>query len=165
MGKSVVGILMGSKSDLPIMEGASEIFAELGVPHEMHVMSAHRSPHEVVEYASSAAERGLQVLIGGAGGAAHLPGVMAALTLLPVLGVPMPSRLDGLDSLLSIAQMPTGIPVGTLSVGGAKNAALLAAQILALHDEGLRLRVAAYRERRRQQSVEELPTQALMDSP
>jgi 5-(carboxyamino)imidazole ribonucleotide mutase len=143
-----VGIIMGSSSDWPRLAPASELLTELGVPHECRVVSAHRTPDLLFEYASSAAARGLQVLIAGAGGAAHLPGMAATKTLLPVLGVPMPTTiLNGVDSLLSIVQMPRGIPVGTLAIGepGAANAALLAAQILALADPALRARLEAWR--------------------
>ncbi|MFZ4511244.1 MAG: 5-(carboxyamino)imidazole ribonucleotide mutase [Candidatus Nanopelagicales bacterium] len=128
----VVGIIMGSDSDWPIMEAAATALAEFGVPYEADVVSAHRMPKEMVAYAESAADRGLRVIIAGAGGAAHLPGMVASLTPLPVIGVPIPlSQLDGLDSLLSIAQMPAGVPVATVAVGNARNAGLLAVRILA----------------------------------
>ncbi len=143
-----VGIIMGSKSDWPTMKGAAEILQELEVPHETRIVSAHRTPDLLFEYAAAAAGRGLAVLIAGAGGAAHLPGMAAAKTTLPVLGVPVQSKtLSGLDSLLSIVQMPRGIPVGTLAIGeaGAVNAGLLAASILALNDPALRQRLEAYR--------------------
>jgi 5-(carboxyamino)imidazole ribonucleotide mutase len=143
-----VGIIMGSKSDWATMKGAAEILTELQVPHETRVVSAHRTPDLLFEYAASAAGRGLAVLIAGAGGAAHLPGMTAAKTSLPVLGVPVQSKaLSGLDSLLSIVQMPKGIPVGTLAIGeaGAVNAGLLAAAILAISDPELRQRLDAYR--------------------
>ena len=141
---------MGSRSDLEVMTAAVDILQTLGVPHETRVVSAHRTPEWMVEYAKGAEARGLQVIIAAAGGAAHLPGMVAALTTLPVLGVPMQSALNGLDSLLSIVQMPKGVPVGTLAIGkpGAANAALLAARILANHDEALRARLVAYREAR-----------------
>ncbi|HUR69309.1 MAG TPA: 5-(carboxyamino)imidazole ribonucleotide mutase [Candidatus Thermoplasmatota archaeon] len=135
-----VGIIMGSKSDWATMRGASELLAELGVAHETRVVSAHRTPDLLFEYASTAESRGIQVIIAGAGGAAHLPGMAAAKTTLPVLGVPVQSKaLNGMDSLLSIVQMPRGVPVGTLAIGeaGAVNAALLACSILALHDPAL----------------------------
>jgi 5-(carboxyamino)imidazole ribonucleotide mutase len=144
----LVGIIMGSRSDLEVMSSAREILETLHVPHEMRVVSAHRTPRWMAEYASSAESRGLRVIIAGAGGAAHLPGMVAAHTLLPVLGVPVAATgLSGLDSLLSIVQMPGGVPVGTLAIGkpGAKNAALLAAQILALHDPELRRRLEEMR--------------------
>ena len=144
----LVGVIMGSDSDLETMQGAVDVLAEFGVPHEVRIVSAHRTPDVMVDYARSAAARGLRVIIAGAGGAAHLPGMTASMTELPVLGVPIESRaLKGLDSLLSIAQMPAGVPVGTLAIGaaGATNAGLLAAQILALGDSRLALRVAAFR--------------------
>jgi len=143
-----VGIIMGSKSDWATMKLAADILSELGIAHETRVVSAHRTPDLLFEYASTAASRGLQVIIAGAGGAAHLPGMTAAKTSLPVLGVPVQSRaLSGLDSLLSIVQMPKGIPVGTLAIGeaGAVNAGLLAAAIIALGDPAVRARLDAYR--------------------
>lgn len=143
-----VGIIMGSKSDWSTMKAASEILTELGVPHESRIVSAHRTPDLLFEYASGAAARGLAVIIAGAGGAAHLPGMAAAKTSLPVLGVPVQSKtLQGVDSLLSIVQMPRGIPVGTLAIGeaGAANAGLLAAAILAIGDPALRQRLEAFR--------------------
>ena len=149
-----VGIVMGSKNDWEIMGEAKKVLDELGVPCEARVLSAHRTPDEALAYSASAAERGLQVLIGGAGGAAHLCGVLAAKTLLPVLGVPIDSSaLKGLDALLAIVQMPKGVPVGTLAIGkaGAANAGLLAAEILALADPGLRDRLAAWREARKRE--------------
>jgi 5-(carboxyamino)imidazole ribonucleotide mutase len=130
-----VGVIMGSSSDAEVMSGAVEVLGELGVPHERHVVSAHRSPERMVAYALGARGRGLQVIIAGAGGAAHLPGMVASLTTLPVIGVPVPTRhLGGQDSLLSIVQMPSGVPVATVSIGGARNAGLLAARMLALVD-------------------------------
>ncbi len=149
-----VGIVMGSKNDWEIMGEAKKVLDELGVSCEARVLSAHRTPDEALAYSASAAERGLQVLIGGAGGAAHLCGVLAAKTLLPVLGVPIDSSaLKGLDALLAIVQMPKGVPVGTLAIGkaGAANAGLLAAEILALSDPGLRERLAAWREARKRE--------------
>ncbi|WP_242096360.1 MULTISPECIES: 5-(carboxyamino)imidazole ribonucleotide mutase [unclassified Sphingomonas] len=143
-----VGIIMGSTSDWETMRHAAHILQELDVAHETKVVSAHRTPQRLVEYATTAAARGLKVVIAGAGGAAHLPGMAAAMTALPVLGVPVESKaLKGMDSLLSIVQMPGGIPVGTLAIGkaGAKNAGLLAAAILALSDAGLAERLAAWR--------------------
>ncbi|MFI2705163.1 5-(carboxyamino)imidazole ribonucleotide mutase [Cellulosimicrobium composti] len=139
----VVGIVMGSDSDWPVMEAAADALAEFGVPVEVDVVSAHRMPVEMIDYGRTAAERGLRVIIAGAGGAAHLPGMLAAVTPLPVIGVPVPLRhLDGMDSLLSIVQMPAGVPVATVSVGGARNAGLLAARILAsgTDDAAVRLR-------------------------
>jgi len=136
----LVGVIMGSKSDWPTMHEAHQVLLQFEIPHECRVVSAHRTPGWMNEYATSAAGRGLQVIIAGAGGAAHLPGMVASQTRLPVLGVPVKSRtLNGLDSLLSIVQMPGGVPVGTLAIGnaGARNAALLAVRILALHDERL----------------------------
>ncbi|WP_315854527.1 5-(carboxyamino)imidazole ribonucleotide mutase [Alienimonas chondri] len=138
---------MGSRSDLPTMRAAAEILKQFDVPFEAEVVSAHRTPDRLVEYAKQAADRGLKVIIAGAGGAAHLPGMLAASTTLPVLGVPVQSRaLSGLDSLLSIVQMPGGVPVGTLAIGtsGAKNAALLAVRVLALSDESLAAKLADY---------------------
>ncbi|MGP0070772.1 MAG: 5-(carboxyamino)imidazole ribonucleotide mutase [Bryobacteraceae bacterium] len=145
----LVGIVMGSKSDWETMRAAAETLDRFGVPHEAKVVSAHRTPAWMVEYASSAESRGLQVIIAGAGGAAHLPGMVAANTLLPVLGVPVESHaLKGMDSLLSIVQMPAGIPVGTLAIGkaGAQNAALLAVAILANHNLALREKLRTFRE-------------------
>jgi len=139
----VVGIVMGSDSDWPVMEAAADALAEFGVPVEVDVVSAHRMPVEMIDYGRTAAERGLRVIVAGAGGAAHLPGMLAAVTPLPVIGVPVPLRhLDGMDSLLSIVQMPAGVPVATVSVGGARNAGLLAARILAsgTDDAAVRLR-------------------------
>jgi 5-(carboxyamino)imidazole ribonucleotide mutase len=143
-----VGIIMGSTSDWETMHHAADLLAELGVPHETKVVSAHRTPQRLYDYAGEAAGRGLKVIIAGAGGAAHLPGMAAAMTHLPVLGVPVQSKaLSGLDSLYSIVQMPAGVPVGTLAIGkaGAKNAALLAAAILALADAPLSARLQAWR--------------------
>ena len=145
----LVGIIMGSQSDWETMRAVSETLTRFGVPHESKVVSAHRTPAWMVEYSSSAEARGLQVIIAGAGGAAHLPGMVAANTLLPVLGVPVESHaLKGMDSLLSIVQMPGGIPVGTLAIGkaGAQNAALLAVAILANHDPALREKLRVFRE-------------------
>ena len=149
-GKPLVGIIMGSRSDWETMSHAAEILSALGVPHECKVVSAHRTPERLYDYARSAAERGLKVIIAGAGGAAHLPGMAASMTRLPVLGVPVESKaLKGMDSLLSIVQMPGGVPVATLAIGepGAKNAGLLAAQILSLSDPALAERLAVYRAR------------------
>ncbi len=143
----LVGIIMGSKSDWETMRAAAEILQELDVPHQCHVVSAHRTPQWMFEYAGQAEQSGLQVIIAGAGGAAHLPGMVASMTLLPVLGVPVQSKsLNGLDSLLSIVQMPGGVPVGTLAIGvaGAKNAGLLAARMLATTNFALRERLRAW---------------------
>jgi len=148
----LVGVVMGSTSDWDVMRHAADILTELGVAHEARVVSAHRTPDLLFAYAERAEARGLRAIIAGAGGAAHLPGMLAAKTLVPVLGVPVPATLfNGVDSLLSIVQMPAGVPVGTLAVGkpGAINAALLAAQILATHDVGLRARLQARRDARR----------------
>jgi 5-(carboxyamino)imidazole ribonucleotide mutase len=133
----VVGIVMGSDSDWPVMEAASKLLDEFDVPHEVDVVSAHRMPRDMIEYGAAAHERGLRVLVAGAGGAAHLPGMLASVTPLPVIGVPVPLQtLDGLDSLLSIVQMPAGVPVATVSIAGAKNAGLLAVRILAAGTDG-----------------------------
>jgi len=141
----LVGVVMGSDSDWPVLAGAVEALAEFGVPCEADVVSAHRMPHEMIAYGSAAAGRGLRVIIAGAGGAAHLPGMLASVTPLPVIGVPVPlAHLDGLDSLLSIVQMPAGIPVATVAVGGARNAGLLAVRILAASDDALRDRMTAF---------------------
>jgi 5-(carboxyamino)imidazole ribonucleotide mutase len=135
----LVGIVMGSDTDWPMLEPAAGALAEFGVQYEVHVVSAHRTPRRMLQYAESAAGRGLRVVIAGAGGAAHLPGMIAAATPLPVIGVPRPlDRLDGLDSLLSIVQMPAGVPVATVSIGGGRNAGLLAVRVLAAADPGLR---------------------------
>jgi 5-(carboxyamino)imidazole ribonucleotide mutase len=143
-----VGIVCGSRSDFPVMEMAVALLGELGVTSELRVISAHRTPELATRYAETAAQRGIEVLIAGAGGAAHLAGVLASKTLLPIIGVPIPTQVGGgLDSLLSTVQMPRGVPVATVAIGGAENAALLAAQIMALHDEGLRERLAAWRRR------------------
>ncbi|TDV36850.1 5-(carboxyamino)imidazole ribonucleotide mutase [Actinophytocola oryzae] len=140
-----VGVIMGSDSDWPVMKAAAEALAEFDVPHEVSVVSAHRTPRRMLEYAGTAADRGLRVIIAGAGGAAHLPGMVASATTLPVIGVPVPLKyLDGMDSLLSIVQMPAGIPVATVSVGGARNAGLLAVRMLAMADEKLRDRLSAF---------------------
>ncbi|MFI9385205.1 5-(carboxyamino)imidazole ribonucleotide mutase [Kutzneria sp. NPDC052558] len=136
---------MGSDSDWPVMEAATQALAEFDVPYEVSVVSAHRTPQRMLDYARDAAGRGLQVIIAGAGGAAHLPGMVASATVLPVIGVPVPLKyLDGMDSLLSIVQMPAGVPVATVSVGGARNAGLLAVRILAAGDPALQARMAAF---------------------
>ena len=138
----LVGIIMGSDSDWPVMEAASVALQEFDIPHEVRVVSAHRMPVEMLDYASSAADRGLRVVIAGAGGAAHLPGMVASMTPLPVIGVPVPlAYLDGMDSLLSIVQMPAGVPVATVSIAGARNAGLLAVRILAASDLDLQHRM------------------------
>lgn len=148
MSGPVVGIVGGSRSDFPVLEQAQAVLDELGIANELRVVSAHRTPDHLFRYAETAAARGVQVIIAGAGGAAHLPGMLAAKTQLPVIGVPIPTQhLGGLDSLLSIVQMPRGIPVATVAIGNAENAALLAAAILALSDPSLAERLAAYRAR------------------
>ncbi|MEU2032138.1 5-(carboxyamino)imidazole ribonucleotide mutase [Nocardia amamiensis] len=140
-----VGLIMGSDSDWPTMEAAAEALAEFGIRFEVGVVSAHRTPQRMLDYAREAAARGLKVIIAGAGGAAHLPGMVASATPLPVIGVPVPLKyLDGMDSLLSIVQMPAGVPVATVSIGGARNAGLLAARILAAHDPALRTRMEQF---------------------
>ncbi len=157
--KPLVGIIMGSQSDWPTMKLAGDVLEELGVPFEAKIVSAHRTPDRLYQYAKGAREAGLRIIIAGAGGAAHLPGMTASMTTLPVLGVPIETKaLKGQDSLLSIVQMPAGVPVGTLAIGeaGAKNAGLLAAQILALSDAGLTSRIEAWRSKH---------TQAVADAP
>ena len=153
----LVGVAMGSESDLPTMQAAANVLDQFGVPYEMHVLSAHRTPDRMTDYAKSARERGLRVIVAGAGGAAHLPGMIAALTPLPVLGVPVRSAaLSGMDSLLSIVQMPRGVAVGTLAIGGAGafNAGLYAAQILATTDSELRRRLVDWRESRSEEVLQ-----------
>ncbi len=146
MAGPLVGIVGGSRSDFPVLEKASALLEELGVPCELRVVSAHRTPDHLFRYAETAADRGIRVIIAGAGGAAHLPGMLAAKTTLPVIGVPIPTQhLGGLDSLLSIVQMPRGVPVATVAIGNAENAALLAVEILALTDLGIARRLTAYR--------------------
>ncbi|MGW3342863.1 5-(carboxyamino)imidazole ribonucleotide mutase [Nonomuraea rubra] len=148
-----IGIVMGSDSDWPVMKAAAEAVAEFGVPFEADVVSAHRMPTEMIEYGRQAASRGVQVIIAGAGGAAHLPGMLASVTPLPVIGVPVPLKyLDGMDSLLSIVQMPAGVPVATVAVGGARNAGLLAVRILAASDAGLREKMVEFQERLKAQA-------------
>ena len=150
MDAPVVGIIMGSDSDWPTMRDAGELLKDFKVGVEAKVVSAHRTPHTMVEYAESAASRGIKVIIAGAGGAAHLPGMVASLTTLPVIGVPIPLKyLDGMDSLFSIVQMPNGIPVATVAVGAAKNAALLAVRMLATEDKVLADRLAIYQAKMR----------------
>ncbi len=146
--KPIVGIIMGSDSDLPVMKAAAEILTEFGVPYEITIVSAHRTPDRMVEYARTAGSRGLKVIIAGAGGAAHLPGMTASMTELPVIGVPIKSKsLDGLDSLLSIVQMPGGIPVATVAIDGATNAGLLAIRILGSSDPELAEKMRMYQAR------------------
>jgi 5-(carboxyamino)imidazole ribonucleotide mutase len=155
----VVSILMGSKSDLPAMQGAIDMLSEFGVPHEAKVLSAHRAPDAMIAYVRGAEARGVQMVIAGAGLAAHLPGMVAAVTTIPVLGVPMKTTaLGGMDSLLSIVQMPPGVPVATFAIGGggAKNAALYAVQILALHDEDMKQKIRAYRAKRAEAAQQDL---------
>jgi 5-(carboxyamino)imidazole ribonucleotide mutase len=143
----VVGVIMGSDSDWPTMGPAAQALAEFDIPYEVHVVSAHRTPRDMLTYAADAAGRGLRVIIAGAGGAAHLPGMVASMTPLPVIGVPVPlQHLDGMDSLLSIVQMPAGVPVATVSIGGARNAGLLAVRILASADAALLQRMVAFQE-------------------
>ncbi len=160
----LVGVVGGSRSDFPVLEKAVAVLDELGIPNELRVVSAHRTPDLLFRYAEDAAGRGVQVIVAGAGGAAHLPGMLAAKTALPVIGVPIPTQhLGGLDSLLSIVQMPRGIPVATVAIGNAENAALLAAAILALSDLALAERLVAYRDRQSRQVLDD-PTNAA-DSP
>jgi 5-(carboxyamino)imidazole ribonucleotide mutase len=144
----MVGIIMGSKSDLPVMQEAAEALQLLGVPFELTIVSAHRTPERMFEYATQAADRGIKVIIAGAGGAAHLPGMTASLTALPVIGVPIKSSnsIDGWDSVLSILQMPAGVPVATVALNGARNAGILAAQIMGSHDRALHQRILAFKE-------------------
>lgn len=147
MGYPVVGIIMGSDSDLPVMKEAAEILGCLGVSYESTIVSAHRTPDRMYEFAKKAEERGIQVIIAGAGGAAHLPGMVASLTNLPVIGVPVKSKaLNGVDSLYSIVQMPPGIPVATVAINGAKNAGILAAEIIALQDKEVKAKLKQYKE-------------------
>ncbi|MFZ4893224.1 5-(carboxyamino)imidazole ribonucleotide mutase [Plantibacter sp. Mn2098] len=141
----LVGVVMGSDSDWPVMSDAAQVLRDFGVPFEVEVLSAHRTPEKMIAYGKSAHERGLKAIIAGAGGAAHLPGMLASVTTLPVIGVPVPlSRLDGIDSLLSIVQMPAGVPVATVSIGGAKNAGLIAVKVLATADDSLTTKLADY---------------------
>ena len=145
---TLIGIVMGSDSDLTTMKAAAEVCEEFGIPYEMHIVSAHRTPIDMANYAQEAHKRGLRVIIAGAGGSAHLPGMIAAHTPLPVIGVPIRTEaLQGLDSLMSIVQMPPGVPVATVAIGGAKNAALLAIQILAISDKSILQRVISYKEK------------------
>ena len=162
--KAKVGIIMGSKSDLPVMSGAIEILKDFEVPFEVSVVSAHRTPERMMEYAATARDRGIKVVIAGAGGAAHLPGMVASVTTLPVIGVPVKSSnsIDGWDSVLSILQMPSGVPVATVALNGAKNAGILALQILGTHEEELAQKLADYKQALKdkvQQMVEELESE------
>jgi 5-(carboxyamino)imidazole ribonucleotide mutase len=143
----LIGIIMGSDSDLPVMQAASDILKQFNIPHEVTVVSAHRTPHRMIEYATTAKERGLKVIIAGAGGAAHLPGMVASVTVLPVIGVPIKSSnsIDGWDSVLSILQMPNGVPVGTVALNASKNAGILAAEILGTADESISKKLADYK--------------------
>ncbi len=143
----LVGIIMGSDSDLPVMQAASDILKQFGIPHEVTVVSAHRTPHRMIEYAQKAHARGLKVIIAGAGGAAHLPGMVASVTTLPVIGVPIKSSnsIDGWDSVLSILQMPNGVPVGTVALNASKNAGILAAEILGTADDAISKKIALYK--------------------
>ncbi len=155
MSAPVVGVVMGSDSDLPVMQSAVDVLDELGIGHEVRVTSAHRTPDEMIQYGKDAADRGIQVIIAGAGGAAHLPGMLASVTILPVIGVPVRTNaLSGMDSLLSIVQMPRGVPVATVAVDNATNAALLAARILALSDPELAARVALRTEEMKQMALD-----------
>ena len=157
----LVGVIMGSDSDLPVMQAAIDVLVDFGVPHEVRIVSAHRTPEVMVDYAKQAVDRGLKVIVAGAGGAAHLPGMTASLTPLPVIGVPVPlKQLDGLDSLLSIVQMPGGIPVATVAVGNAKNAGLLAVRILAASDPELLHTMTKYQAELRRRSARRTPTSA-----
>lgn len=143
----IVGIIMGSDSDLPMMQAAADILKQFGIPHEVTVVSAHRTPHRMIEYAQKAKRRGLKVIVAGAGGAAHLPGMIASVTTLPVIGVPIKSSnsIDGWDSVLSILQMPNGVPVGTVALNASKNAGILAAEIIGTFDEAVSKKVSAYK--------------------
>jgi phosphoribosylaminoimidazole carboxylase PurE protein len=159
-GAALVGVVGGSRSDFPVLEAAVEVLDELGVPAELRVVSAHRSPDHLFRYAEEAAGRGIRVIVAGAGGAAHLPGMLAAKTILPVIGVPIPTQhLGGMDSLLSIVQMPRGVPVATVAIGNGLNAGLLAAQILAVGDAALAERLTDWR-RRQTESVLDDPSNA-----
>ncbi|MCX4550684.1 5-(carboxyamino)imidazole ribonucleotide mutase [Streptomyces sp. NBC_01387] len=155
MTSPVVGIVMGSDSDWPVMEAAATVLEEFGVPYEVDVVSAHRMPREMITYGEQAAGRGLKAVVAGAGGAAHLPGMLASVTPLPVIGVPVPLKyLDGMDSLLSIVQMPAGVPVATVSVGGARNAGLLAVRILAASDPQLLVKMQEFQQELNDQATE-----------
>lgn len=151
--KPLVSIIMGSTSDLPVMEKAAKFFEEMGIPFELNALSAHRTPEKVEEFAKGAYDRGIRVIIAGAGMAAHLPGVIAAMTPLPVIGVPIKASLDGMDSLLAIVQMPPGIPVATVAINGALNAGILAAQMLSTNNEELYAKTVEYKENLKQKIV------------
>ncbi len=157
MEKPLIGIIMGSDSDLPIMEEAAAMLTEFGVPYELTIVSAHRTPDRMMRYATTARQRGLKVIIAGAGGAAHLPGMVAAQTTLPVIGVPVKSSnsIDGWDSILSILQMPKGVPVATVALNGSANAGILAAQIVGTFDENVAKKLATYKEKTMKDKVEE----------
>ena len=151
--KALVGIVMGSDSDLPIMDGAATVLKEFGVAHEVRIVSAHRTPKDMAAYGAKAKSRGIKIIIAGAGGAAHLPGMLASHTTLPVVGVPIPTKhLKGLDSLLSIVQMPGGVPVATVAIAGSRNAALLAIQILALENKALAKKLESFRGQQKKES-------------
>lgn len=156
--KPIIGIIMGSDSDLTVMQGASDILKQFDIPHEVTVVSAHRTPHRMIEYAQTAADRGLKVIIAGAGGAAHLPGMVASVTTLPVIGVPIKSSnsIDGWDSVLSILQMPNGVPVGTVALNASKNAGILAAEILALSDPGIAAKIASFKKMLNNEVIEKV---------
>jgi len=157
MSKPIVGIIMGSDSDLPVMQDAADVLNEFGIENEVTIVSAHRTPDRMYEYAKAAEERGIQVIIAGAGGSAHLPGVTASLTSLPVIGVPIKTKsLDGLDSLLSIVQMPPGIPVATVAINGTKNAGLLAAKIIGINNKEISEKVKAYSKNLEQSVLEKV---------
>ncbi len=153
MKNPVVSIIMGSDSDLSVMQKAADLLKEFAIPFEVKILSAHRTPDEHAKYSKEAAGRGVKVIIAGAGGAAHLAGVTAANTILPVIGVPIKSKLDGMDSLLSIVQMPSGVPVATVAIDGAKNAAILAVEMLALSDENLRNKITEYKKKLAEESI------------
>ena len=155
---SLVGIIMGSDSDLNVMQAASDILRQFNIPHEVTVVSAHRTPHRMIEYATTARQRGLKVIIAGAGGAAHLPGMVAAVTTIPVIGVPIKSSnsIDGWDSVLSILQMPNGVPVGTVALNAAKNAGILAAEILGTYDDTISQKIAEYKNSMNNEVIEKV---------
>lgn len=158
MEKPIVAIIMGSDSDLPIMNQAAEICKEFAIPYELTIVSAHRTPERMLEYSGNAHKRGIKVIIAGAGGAAHLPGIVAAISPLPIIGVPIKSKnsLDGWDSMLSIVQMPGGVPVATVAIDGAKNAGLLAAQILAINNPALSQKLISYKNRLKEEVLEKV---------